>query len=175
MWNYDVIVWLGVFWNTALCVSREIRVLLIISYSYSGWICLVPMRNLPLQTPCWDLWLRNDVMNYRKVNMATPRWFKLKTELFYSTPYKLRYQHKTSVKDELFMVLFGSWTAFYPWFPLRCLTMNTYLNQSTTWLECPPCRHDWHHVNQLLKGFTLRTFAGFSVLGSAKYTFISNS
>ena len=46
---------------------------------------------------------------------------------------------------------------------------TTYLNQSTTWLECPPWRHDWHQVNQLLKGFTLRTFDGFSAFGSVNH------
>ena len=49
------------------------------------------------------------------------------------------------------------------------LQKTTYLNQSTTWLECPPWRHDWHQENQLLKGFTLRTFDGFSAFGSVNH------
>lgn len=40
------------------------------------------------------------------------------------------------------------------------------LNHSTIWLEWPPCRQDWHQVNQLLNGFTLRMFSGFSAFGS---------
>lgn len=30
--------------------------------------------------------------------------------------------------------------------------MTCYLNQAMTWSACPPCRHVWHQVNQLLKG-----------------------
>ena len=57
MGNYDVIAWLDVFGMQLLHESRDVKVF------------------LTFITHIQDLWPRNDIMNYCKVNMAMPRGF----------------------------------------------------------------------------------------------------
>lgn len=68
----------GLFDTTAFPESGDINVLLIVYISHFGWLCSVLTRNRLL---C------NGVIKYHKVNMGTPRWFKLeKTNTPYSNP-----------------------------------------------------------------------------------------